>query len=384
MKSRLPVRKEDRTYPETGSQGFEPELITGKKEGDTVTIIAQSDSMKRVMERARRFAGTDPEFHALLTGPTGSGKTLLARAIHNMSGRKGGFVELNIAAYPDGLVESELFGYEKGAFTDARKTKPGRFEQADGGTLFLDEIGNLSLQTQAKILHVLERKRIVKLGGNEEKEIDIQLITATNVDLTQAVRGGTFRTDLYFRLNGITIYLLPLAHRHRQADIIPLTLFFIAQHCYKHSISEPPKLHDSARSFLLRHCWEGNIRELQALVRRVMFLERGKRFFSDRDFERYLDPLYIARPFRERDFRQNGDMPEQNTSSIMPTSEESPQGTKKQPGILALPPEIIGMNGRKVLATEQHITETTDSITYKLTRMFEPIEKKADSNQLPE
>lgn len=375
--------KDVRACPEMRSQGFEPELITGKKEEDTVTIIAQSEAMKRVMERARKFAGTDPEFHALLTGPTGSGKTLLARAIHNMSGRKGSFVELNIAAYPDGLVESELFGYEKGAFTDARKTKPGRFTQADGGTLFLDEIGNLSLQTQAKILHVLERKRIVKLGGTEEQEIDIQLITATNVDLTQAVREGTFRTDLYFRLNGITIYLLPLAHRHRQADIIPLTLFFIAQHCYRHNISETPNLQESARSFLLRHCWEGNIRELQALVRRVMFLERGKRSFSDRDLERYLDPLYFAKPSRGRDSRQNGDASEQSTGAVFPASDETIKETKRQAGILALPPEIIRMNGRKVLATEQHITETTDSFTYQLTQTFEPVKDGADPNQSP-
>ena len=380
MKKTTSARKDVRACPEMGSQGFEPELITGKKEEDTVTIIAQSEAMKRVMERARKFAGTDPEFHALLTGPTGSGKTLLARAIHNMSGRKGSFVELNIAAYPDGLVESELFGYEKGAFTDARKTKPGRFTQADGGTLFLDEIGNLSLQTQAKILHVLERKRIVKLGGTEEQEIDIQLITATNVDLTQAVREGTFRTDLYFRLNGITIYLLPLAHRHRQADIIPLTLFFIAQHCYRHNISETPNLQESARSFLLRHCWEGNIRELQALVRRVMFLERGKRSFSDRDLERYLDPLYFAKPSRGRDSRQNGDASEQSTGAVFPASDETIKETKRQAGILALPPEIIRMNGRKVLATEQHITETTDSFTYQLTQTFEPFKDGTDPN----
>jgi PAS domain S-box-containing protein len=209
----------------------------------------------------------------LITGETGTGKELIAQAIHNLSPRKdGAFVAVNCAGFPDTLVESELFGYEKGAFTGADRAKPGRFARAEGGTLFLDEVGNLPLPTQAKLLRVLQNKTYEPLGGTESVKTDARILTATNQDLTSMVEEGTFRRDLYYRINVIELGLPPL--RERPEDILLLVRHFIGQLALVHE--KPVQgITPEAVGFLMAHDYPGNIRELENIIEHGFALTRS-------------------------------------------------------------------------------------------------------------
>jgi Nif-specific regulatory protein len=205
----------------------------------------------------------------LMTGESGTGKELVARAIHNASRRKEKpFIKVNCAALPENLLESELFGHEKGAFTDAVVAKAGRFELANSGTLFLDEIGELPLALQAKILRVLQEKQFERLGGTKTLDVDVRILAATNVDLEKAVKGGTFRSDLYYRLNVVPITLPPL--RKRQEDI-PLLLDHFLQASNKRN-DKKIRMNREFLDFLIQYPWPGNVRELQNLVERLVIL----------------------------------------------------------------------------------------------------------------
>jgi len=196
----------------------------------------------------------------LLLGETGTGKGVLARAVHQAGPRRGGrFVDVNCAAIPETLLEAELFGYERGAFTDARQAKPGLFQTAHGGTIFLDEIGLLPLALQGKLLGVLEDRAVRRLGAIRAEPVDVALIAATGVDLNRAVGEGTFRADLYHRLAVITLELPPL--RERGADILALAQHFLARACADYGLS-PRTLTADTRDQLLIYHWPGNVREL--------------------------------------------------------------------------------------------------------------------------
>ena len=206
----------------------------------------------------------------ILLGETGTGKDVLADALHRRSPRSGGpYVRLNCAALPDALLESELFGYERGAFTGAVQAKPGLLEIADGGTLFLDEIGELSLGVQAKFLRVLENREITRVGGLRARRIDVRIICATNRDLAAQVRSAAFRQDLYFRLNGITLTIPPL--RARRSEIAPLAREFVREACARARRPELPMTAETL-AFLESQPWPGNVRELRNAIERAITL----------------------------------------------------------------------------------------------------------------
>jgi len=207
----------------------------------------------------------------LLEGENGTGKDLVAKTLHYQSLRQAEpFIAINCAAIPETLLESELFGYEKGAFTDARSQKRGIFELADKGTLFLDEIGEIPTMLQAKLLRVLEDQTFRRLGGLKDIQLDLRVIAATNKNLREAVKEGAFRQDLYFRLNVIQILIPPL--RERTEDILPLTRFFI-EHYNKKFKRSIEGVSDGAARLLLSHDWPGNVRELRNAIERSMILE---------------------------------------------------------------------------------------------------------------
>lgn len=205
----------------------------------------------------------------LILGESGTGKEVLAKYIHFCSKRKGPFIAVNCAAIPEDLLEAELFGFEKGAFTGAVKSKPGKFELAEGGTIFLDEIGDLSLKLQAKLLRVLQERQVERLGSEKPVKIDVRILAATNKDLKKEVQEGRFREDLYFRLNVIPLKLPPL--RERKEDIPLLAEFFIKKICAREGIPEK-KLHPDTIKMLTEYTWPGNIRELENFIERIVIL----------------------------------------------------------------------------------------------------------------
>ncbi len=233
---------------------------------DVDEIIAESDEMKRVLEMVYTVAETDST--VLIRGESGTGKELIARAIHSHSKRRYfPIVAVNCGAIPETLLESELFGHEKGAFTGAQYRRKGKIELANGGTLFLDEIGDISPKMQVDILRVLETKRFTRLGGNEEIYVDFRLVCATNKNLEKLLEEEKFREDLYYRINVFTIFIPPL--RERRADIIPLAKFFIRK--YARSMGKPEKkISPEVEELLLRYPWPGNVRELENAIERAM------------------------------------------------------------------------------------------------------------------
>ncbi len=234
-------------------------------------IVARSAKMQEVLATVERVAPTNST--VLLGGESGVGKDLIARAIHEKSRRAAGpFVKINSTAIPENLLESELFGYEKGAFTGAVSSKPGKFELADKGTLFLDEIGDVPAVTQVKLLRVLQEREFERLGGTRTVKVDVRLLAATNRDLRAALEQGTFREDLYYRLNVVPIDIAPL--RERKEDIPDLANLFLARFA-KDSGRELRGISPAAMQILLAHYWPGNVRELQNAIERACALAAG-------------------------------------------------------------------------------------------------------------
>ena len=229
----------------------------------------------------------------LINGENGTGKEVVAQSIHYLSRRLGQpFIALNCAAIPESLAESELFGHEKGAFTDAREARPGKFELASGGTLFLDEIGDLSLNCQAKLLRVLEEKVMVRVGGSVSIPSDARVLAATNQKLAEMVQQKRFREDLYFRLNVVTLDLPPL--RQRGGDILLLAEHFLDDFC-RRARRKLPELTAAARKRLTEHQWPGNVRELRNLMERLAYLAVGDRVEAE-DLAFILSPRGSAAP----------------------------------------------------------------------------------------
>ena len=241
------------------------ESATGKLE-----IIGESEGLKNALSRLERAAKASSST-VLIHGETGSGKELMARYLHDKSARAGGpFVELNCSAIPEQLLESELYGHERGAFTDAKRFRKGLFELADRGTLFLDEIGEMAPQLQAKLLRVLETRTFRRVGGAVDITVDVRVVAATHRDLKKLVSEGRFREDLYFRLNVVPVVVPPL--RERIADIAPLAEHFVARFCRE--LGRPPaRLHPSALERMHAYRWPGNVREVRNVIERVVLLE---------------------------------------------------------------------------------------------------------------
>ena len=232
-------------------------------------IVAKSKKMREVVEMARRVA-LSGKTTVLLQGESGTGKEILAKAIHYFSPRAAKpIVEINCAAIPENLMESELFGYEAGAFTDAKKRKIGLLEKGDEGTVFFDEIGDMSLNLQANLLRVLEDGTFTRLGGSKKINVNIRVIAATNTDLVRAIEEGKFRSDLFYRLNVVPVHIPPL--RERKEDIVPLALFFIQEFNRELKRSYKGISKDAAHT-MMSYPWPGNVRELKNIIERIMSL----------------------------------------------------------------------------------------------------------------
>ncbi|NOX34430.1 MAG: sigma-54-dependent Fis family transcriptional regulator [Deltaproteobacteria bacterium] len=244
-----------------------------KTEFNRAGIAGGSKGLIKVLDMARKVSKSDSS--VLITGESGTGKELIAKAIHNNSSRQNGpMVVINCGAIPGELLESELFGHEKGAFTGAHRSRTGRFEIADKGTIFLDEIGDMSPELQVKLLRAIQERRFERVGGTTTIEVDIRVISATNKDLPRAIKEGLFREDLYYRLNVIPIHILPL--RERKEDILSLADYF------QNSLSKRVKgyqvkiFSESIKKALLSYDWPGNIRELENLIERISVLVEGR------------------------------------------------------------------------------------------------------------
>jgi DNA-binding NtrC family response regulator len=237
-------------------------------ESNTFPILGESRPMQEVYKIVGKSAARDVT--VLITGESGTGKELIARALHTYSGRvQGPFLAINCAAIPDTLLESELFGYERGAFSGAVEARPGKFELAHGGTLFLDEIGDLPLLLQSKLLRVLQEREIYRLGAREPRRVDVRIIAATNQEPEALIRAGRFREDLYYRLNVVRITLPPL--RERGEDILLLAEHFLQVH----RRADLQSLTESAREKLLNYSWPGNVRELENVIAQAVLTARG-------------------------------------------------------------------------------------------------------------
>ena len=233
-------------------------------------IVAVSKAMQEVFRVIERVANSSATI--LITGESGTGKELVARALHTQSGRSTGpFVAINCGAIPSELLESELFGYEKGAFTGAHSSKKGLVEQADGGTLFLDEISELLPRLQVKLLRVLQERELQRVGGDRVIKVDVRVIAATNADLTERIRNGDFRSDLFYRLNVVSVRIPPL--RERVDDILPLAHHFLHKHEGPQRITG---LDSVAAQILRRYQWPGNVRELENVIERATLLAKGE------------------------------------------------------------------------------------------------------------
>jgi two-component system NtrC family response regulator len=236
------------------------------------SIVSQSRKMEEVINIAARVA--ESKANVLITGENGTGKEVLAKAIHYISQRKdAAFVAVNVPALTETLLESELFGHEKGAFTGADKMKKGRFEIAHGGTIFLDEVGDIPQSIQVKLLRVLQEHQFERVGGTEKIEVDVRIIAATNKDLEQKIKDGTFREDLFYRLNVVSLKIPPL--RERKEDILPMIENFISKYS-KENNKEKLDISKEAIDVLMKYNFPGNVRELENIIERAVVLTRGK------------------------------------------------------------------------------------------------------------
>ncbi|WP_420124819.1 sigma-54-dependent transcriptional regulator [Longimicrobium sp.] len=240
-------------------------------------IVGRSFALRQVLDRVEKVAPTDAR--VLVTGENGTGKELVARAIHRLSPRGDkAFIEVNCAAIPSELIESELFGHMKGSFTGAHEDRAGKFELADGGTLFLDEIGDMSLQAQAKVLRALQEGIVTRVGGAKPITVDVRVLAATNKDLEEEIKGGRFREDLYYRLNVIPLHVPPL--RERREDIAMLVRHFTESYARDANL-RPKPFTDDALDRMQRMDWPGNVRELRNTVERLMILASGATVAAD-------------------------------------------------------------------------------------------------------
>ena len=272
-------------------------------------MLGDSTAFRNVKTMIQRIAASSSAT-ILIKGETGTGKEMVARSIHEQSARKPApFLEINCSALPETLLESELFGHEKGAFTDARERKVGLIERAHGGSFFLDEIGDMELNLQAKILKLLEQKSLRRVGGTSNIQVDVRFIAATHKDLDQMILDGQFREDLYYRLNVITLDIPPL--RERGNDILMLADFFIAQFNRSYR-KEVQGLSADAREYLLHYSWPGNVRELRNALERAVLIESRSWIEIDHLYLQRRKP--VTRPTDSRRIGYDFDVPEEGFS----------------------------------------------------------------------
>ena len=302
-------------------------------------IVGESDKMHQLFNNMSRVIHRGVR-QVLITGETGSGKSIVARALHEFGNRKDKpFVSINCGAIAETLIESELFGHEKGAFTDAIQQKKGIFEIADTGTLFLDEIGDISVQMQSTLLHVLEKHEIRRIGGSENIKVDVCVIAATNKNLVQAVKDGSFRSDLYFRLNVIPLHLPPL--RERVEDIPLLVNYLIQRFSHEYVDAEPKQVTQRAMSALCRYDWPGNVRQLENHLHRIYVLSENATIDLDQ-----LPPEIIDTSLPTTDFEI--DIPESGVSLEEIIKEYVSAALAKTNGTQTKAAELLGITRRQL------------------------------------
>ena len=246
-------------------------------------IIGNSEALNRAIDIAVQVAPTD--LSVLITGESGVGKENFPQIIHHYSHRKhGAYIAVNCGAIPEGTIDSELFGHEKGSFTGATTDRKGYFEVADGGTVFLDEVGELPLSTQVRLLRVLETGEFIKVGSSKTQKTNVRVVAATNLNMMQAIRDGRFREDLYYRLNTVPIFVPPL--RERKDDIVLLFRKFAADFAEKYNMP-PIRLTDSAKTALSNYYWNGNVRQLKNITEQISVIEQ-KREIDEQTLRNYL------------------------------------------------------------------------------------------------
>ncbi len=259
--------------------------VLKRKVSKTYDMIGDSQVINNIKEMIRKVAPTDAR--VFITGPNGTGKELVARWLHELSNRsKGPFIEVNCAAIPSELIESELFGHEKGSFTSAIKQKKGNFELATGGTLFLDEIGDMSLAAQAKVLRALQESKITRVGGEKEINVDVRVVAATNKNIQNEIQKGNFREDLYHRLS---VILIPVPSLNERTDDIPLLANHFLDQIVQENNMAPKEFSDDANKALQKITWTGNIRELRNVVERLAIL--CDKTITGKDVETFAQPL---------------------------------------------------------------------------------------------
>jgi DNA-binding NtrC family response regulator len=314
-------------------------------------FISTSVEMQKIYELIERVSTTDATI--LLHGESGTGKSLIARMIHNLSERNiGPFVALNCAALPEQLLESELFGYEKGAFTGATASRRGKFEAAQKGTIFLDEIGEVPLSLQAKLLQAVQEKSFMRLGSNEVKKVDIRIISATNRNLKQMVQDGSFREDLYYRLNIVDIHIPPL--RDRKEDIPFLIEGFLEKH--RKNMKKNFQVSFQLMSVLTRYDWPGNVRELQNAVERAVVLSKGENL-SIQDFPREIQEFIRT----------------QQVSSVTPSIDKTktlPEQLEDIERQIIL--NAIEENHGKIASAARELGVSRQRLFYKMNKYLEP------------
>lgn len=302
-------------------------------------IVGESEKMQELLKNMARILHRGVT-QVLITGETGAGKSLIARALHKHGLREDKpFIAVNCGAIPDTLIESELFGHEKGAFTDAAQQKKGLFEVANEGILFLDEIGDLPIQTQSKLLHVLEEREIRRIGGTESIKVDVCVIAATNKNLVQAVRDDSFRDDLYFRLNVIPLHVPPL--RDHPEDIPLLVDFLIQKFSNEYAEAHPKQVTPQAMSVFRRYQWPGNIRQLENYLRRIFVLSENEVIDKDELPPEILD---TSLPTTDVEF----DIPEEGVSLDEIIKEYVCSALAKSNGNQIQAAKLLGISRRKL------------------------------------
>jgi DNA-binding NtrC family response regulator len=319
--------------------GTEEETETSTPEIQVDEIVGESEKMQELLRNMARILHRGV-IQVLITGETGSGKSLIARALHTHGNRKDKpFIAVNCGAIPETLIESELFGHEKGAFTDAAQQKKGLFEVANEGVLFLDEIGDLPVQTQGKLLQVLEEREIRRIGATRNIKVDVCVIAATNKDLIQAVRDGAFRDDLYFRLNVIPLHVPPL--REHPEDIPLLVNFLIQKFSNEYAEALPKQVTPQALSVLRRYQWPGNIRQLENYLRRIFVLSENDGIDMDELPPEILD---TSLPTTDVEF----DIPEEGVSLDEIIKEYVCSALAKSNGTQIQAAKLLGISRRKL------------------------------------
>ncbi|RPH66207.1 MAG: sigma-54-dependent Fis family transcriptional regulator, partial [Burkholderiales bacterium] len=348
----------------------------GDKEKLPADMTGNSPGFRAAYELLRQAANT--RITVLLLGETGVGKELFARALHEMGPRAARpFVAVNCAAIPHELVESELFGVEKGAYTGALVSRPGRFERADGGTLFLDEIGDLPMPAQSKLLRVLQEGELERLGDQKTRRINVRLVAATNSDLSKLVKEGRFRSDLYYRLNAWQIDIPPL--RERKEDIALLAKHFLEKHCAIHG-KKLRGFTDKAKRALLSYAWPGNIRELQNMVERgVILAPSGTRIEVG-----HLFPSYADERAREFGLDVNGGLDANRWETGKELCEAVFNGvmTLNQVEVMLLETAVDKARGNLSSAARM-LGLTRPQLAYRLKRLHEGDEARSDGSATP-